>query len=327
MVIIPKESPVIENLNTYYLDVTKLIEHYQGEIGAGGIYFKSATAQGVIYFDPDDILNGYYGDKDGELFGDDAVDLLMGTDHGYNFNIAIYYLTQEDVYFWSSLPTSERVYKDLSTEFTDLEGLIKKMSTEKLTGYIDVSIDNGRDQGLVFISNGEIIGGSFSWGKGDPSHTKEDIKLLIEKTKKSGGVFQVSKMPIAKEENSASGAPNSSELSGGVLKMLEEFMSIFETLYVSLKSKDADFNSLLRKKFVDNADRFSFLDPFADEFEFVDRKISFTGNAGDEELAQGIIISVKEITEELDLENDFKVYLESWLKKYARKLDQLGIKF
>ncbi len=156
MVIIPKESPVVENLNSYYLDVIKLIEHYQGEIGAGGIYFKSAAAQGVIYFDHDDILNGYYRNKDGELFGDEAIDLLMGADHEYNFNIAIYYLTQEEVYFWTSLPTSERVYKDLSTEFTDLEGLIKKMSTEKLTGYIDVTIDNGRDQGLVFISNGEI---------------------------------------------------------------------------------------------------------------------------------------------------------------------------
>lgn len=327
MVIIPKESPVVENLNTYYLDVKKMIVHYQGEIGAGGMYFKSAAAQGVIYFDHDDILNGYYGDKDGELFGEDALDLLMGADHEYNFNIAIYYLTQEEVYFWSSLPTSEKVYKDLSTEFTDLEGLIKKMSAEKLTGYIDVTIENGRDQGLIFISNGEIIGGSFSWGKGDSSRTKEDIELLIEKTKKSGGVFQVSRMPIAEENNSAADALSSSALSGGVLKMLEEFMSIFERLYASSKSKDADFNSLLRKKFVDNADRFSFLDPFADEFEYADRKISFTGETGDEELAKGVITSVKEITEELALVNDFKRYLGSWSKKYVRKLDQLGIRF
>lgn len=327
MVILPKESPVIENLNTYYLDVIKLIEHYQVEIGAGGIYFKSNTAQGVIYFDQDDILNGYYRNEDGELFGDDAIELLKDADHKNNFIIAIYYLTQEEVYFWSSLPTSERVYKDLNTEFTDLEGLIKKLNAEKLTGYIDVTIDNGRDQGLVFISNGEIIGGSFSWGKSDASRTKEDIKLLIKKTKESGGLFQVSRMPIANESNSAADALSSPVLSDGVVKMLEEFMSIFEMLYASLKNKDADFNSLLRKKFVDNADRFSFLDPFADEFDYADRKISFTGKAGDKELAQGVIMSVKEITEELALQNDFKGYLAPWLKKYARKLDQLGIGF
>jgi hypothetical protein len=327
MVILPKESPVIENLNTYYLDVIKLIEHYQGEIGAGGIYFKSNTAQGVIYFDHDDILNGYYSDKDGELFGDDAIEQLTDADHDYNFSIVIYYLTQEEVYFWSSLPTSERVYKDLSTEFTDLEGLIKKMNAEKLTGYIDVTIDNGRDQGLVFISDGKIVGGSFSWGKSGSSRTNKDIKRLIEKTKEYGGLFQVSRMPIANENNSGADAPSRSALTDGVVKMLEDFMSIFETFYASLKSKDADFNSLLRKKLVDNADRFSFLDPFADEFNYADRKIYFTGTVGDEEFARGVVMSVKEITEELALENDFKSYLESWLKKYARKLDQLGIRY
>ena len=53
MVIIPKEKPIIENLNIYYLDVRKLLEHYQGEVGSGGIYFEGHTAEGVIFFDKD----------------------------------------------------------------------------------------------------------------------------------------------------------------------------------------------------------------------------------------------------------------------------------
>ena len=36
MVVIPKQQPVLENLNIYYLDVRKLLEHFQGEIGSGG---------------------------------------------------------------------------------------------------------------------------------------------------------------------------------------------------------------------------------------------------------------------------------------------------
>ena len=40
MVIIPREKPIIENLNIYYLDVKKLLEHYQGEVGSGGVFFK-----------------------------------------------------------------------------------------------------------------------------------------------------------------------------------------------------------------------------------------------------------------------------------------------
>jgi hypothetical protein len=43
MVVIPRQQPVLENLNIYYLNVRKLLEHFQGEIGSGGVFFKSAV--------------------------------------------------------------------------------------------------------------------------------------------------------------------------------------------------------------------------------------------------------------------------------------------
>jgi hypothetical protein len=148
MVIIPREKPVIENLNIYYLDIKKLLEHYQGEIGTGGIYFKSHAAEGVIFFDKDDLLNAFYEEKSLELIGAQAVERLMNAGGQLNFTVHIYQLSLEEVYFWASIPSAEKIYEDLSTEFTDLEGLIRKMSTEKLTGYIDVSIGGGKEGGL-----------------------------------------------------------------------------------------------------------------------------------------------------------------------------------
>ena len=63
MIIVPKENPVIKDLNTYYLDIKKLIEHYQGLIGAGGAFFKSVNAEGVVIFDQEEMLNGFFNDK------------------------------------------------------------------------------------------------------------------------------------------------------------------------------------------------------------------------------------------------------------------------
>ena len=34
MVIVPRGNPVFENLNSYYLDLRRLLEHYQGEMDA-----------------------------------------------------------------------------------------------------------------------------------------------------------------------------------------------------------------------------------------------------------------------------------------------------
>jgi len=156
MVIVPKEKAVIENLNSYYLDIKKLFEHCQGDLGSGAIHFKSPSSECAVFFDKDELLTGTFKDKRGEIVGKQAIDSLSKALVNENFAVNIYEIDPEKVYFWANIPNAERIYKDLSTEFTDLEGLIKKMSSEKLTGYIDVSINNGKEGGLIFFSNGEI---------------------------------------------------------------------------------------------------------------------------------------------------------------------------
>ena len=325
MVIAPKEKPVVENLNAYYLNISKLLEHYQGVIGAGCIYFKSSSAEGVIFFDHDDVLNGCIQDREEITTGEDAVERLMDEESDHNFTVAIYQIPPEDVYFWSSIPTAEIIYNDLSTEFTDLQGLLRKMTAEKLTGFIDVSIGDGSERGLIFISNGEIVGGSFSWGPGKPGNVKKDIATLVEKTKASGGLFQVSRIPLADKDRSAADAPQATPATG-VVKMLEEFLVIFETLFASPKMKAFEFNSVIRKKFVEKAENYAFLDPFAAEFEYADRKIKFSGEAVDEELASGVISSITELAQELGIEKQFKQHLSAWNGKHAKRLAKLNIR-
>ena len=325
MLIVPKEKPILSNLNSYYLDISRLLEHYQGEVGAGAVFFHASAASGVIFFDQTEILNSYFQDKNKELLGEPAFDRLIQAGSKYNFSVDIFRLPLEEVYFWSSLPTSEKIYKDLSAEFTDLEGLIKKMGTERLTGFIDVSINQGKEGGLVFFSNGEIVGGSFSWGSNESAKAKKNVELLIEESKKSGGTFQVCRIPLGVEKHPEKNDEAQEPLSDNSLKMIEEFMNIFETLYTSRRRKEADFNSLIRKKFVDNADKFTFLDPFAAEFEYSNRKITFSGKATDRDLSVGVITSILELSEEIGISGELRQYLLSWSKKYEERIAQYNI--
>lgn len=326
MLVFPKEKPLLSNLNTFYLKLDKLIEHCQGEFGAGGIFFKSAAAHGAIFFDPEVILGGYFNEKNGDLNGIAAVERLIQTEFNYNFTVDIYRIRQEQVYFWSSLPKAEKIYKDLSTDFTDLNGLIRKMRAEKLTGYIDVDLAEDQESAMIFISGGEIIGGSYSWNTGNNGSPKDHVKDLIEKSKKAGGTFQVSRIAVDDDTRIPSPEMNpESAYNQNTLRMLEEFIGIFESLYSSRKDNQVDFNSLLRNKFVQNADRFDFLDPFAEEFEYRDRQITFTGDADDGELSNGIIVSISELSEEIGLADQLKNYLTSWHRKYEALLERLGI--
>lgn len=327
MIVIPKEKPVIENLNSYYLDIRKLVEHYQGQLGAGGIHFKSPAAEGVIFFDKDELLGGVFKDRERNIQGKEAPDSIIEASSQYNFVISIYEIAQNKIYFWANMPDAKKIYKNLSTEFTDLEGLIKKMASEKLTGYIEVIINNGSEGGLVFFSDGEIIGGSYSWGKGEVSSLKENRELLVAKTKDSGGVFHVSRIEASKRPVAGEINRDEQKAAVNILIIIEELLQTVESEAAKKKNVERDFSSLLKKKFIEKADKYFFLDPFADEFKYSAGKITFTGEATDEELLLGVAESVKEIAEESGFLPNLNDSLSSWFQKYARELSRTGIKF
>lgn len=326
MVIIPRENPIIENLNSYYLDVGKLLEHYQGDVGCGGIYFKSHAAEGVIFFDQDDLLNAIYREKNAELTGSEAVDQLINAGGQNNFSVHVYRISREEIYFWSSIPWAEKIYKDLSTEFTDLEGLVRKMSSEKLTGYIDVAIGDGQESGLIFIINGKIMGGAFSWDNGEPGPTRQNQELLVKKTKQHGGLFNVCRIPLSKMKMDGNGYGPSAKPSNNTIGMMEELLKIFEETVSSRKKMRDDFNKILKKKFVENADRFAFLDPFAAEFEYADQRIKFSGIASDQELVDGITHCLTQLTQELGLVPQFLSKTRTWSEKYSKQIQKFNVK-
>lgn len=235
--------------------------------------------------------------------------------------MTVYHIDPEEVYYWAGIQTAEKIYKDLSTEFTDLEGLIKKMGSEKLTGYIDISIGSGEQKGFIYLINGKIRGGSCSRGNGMPSPSSEHQKLLIEKTKEQGGTFNVSRIAVnnlpADSTPSDEGQVQSAET---VMEMMEALLVILETVVRENTKKKTDFQKLLKQNLVENADHFAFLDPFAGEFEYTQQRITFSGHASDRDLVQGVCAVVKKMAHDLGLFSVLLHKLELWSEEYADEL-------
>lgn len=327
MLMVPREKPVMGNLNSYYLDIKKLFEHFQGEIGSGCIHFKSATAEGEVFFDKDELLSGVFRDREGESNGQDTLDRLIGASHDHNFNIDIYGIHPSKIYFWSNVPSAKEVYKDLSTEFTDLDGLIRNMRTVKFTGYIDVSMNKEQESGLIFFNHGEIIGGSYSWLTADEEDFAGKNDLLVKKTLASGGTFNVCRISLKNVEGQSRTEQQGGENSSATLSMLEEALVTFEKMVAGNKKLKEGFDTLLKKKFVEKADDYAFLDPFVGEFEYLDEKIEFTGNASDEELADGVFTCIRELAAEVAMLPQLLKVLSSWSRNHAKELDRLGLRF
>lgn len=328
MIVTPKEAPVLANLNSYYVRIRRLIEHFQGELGCGVLHFRSYATEGILYFDKDEILNGVFQSKAEQASGSHTVHTLIQSAETTNYNLSIYKVRPEDIYFWSTIPEAKRIYQDLGTEFTDLEGLIKKMQEEELTGFIEALIGKTGDSGLIFFNHGRLCGGSFSWGAGDSVRGAQDRAQLCQLTKEHGGIFHVSRM--APEDNnrpplSAAADAAVEQPSIRTITALEELMVIFERTVLAQKSRNEDFVTLLNRKFVEKADRYPFLDPFAAEFRYIDKKIDFSGSTTDSELIQGLIESITEIAKELEAMPQFQGNLDTWIKKYESEVATLGI--
>jgi hypothetical protein len=323
MVVFPKEEPVIENLNSYYLDPAKLLEHYEGQLDSGVIYFKSTAAQGAVFFDKDGLLEGVYESREENLLGKGAVERLIHSTQSDNYNIGVYQIQAEQIYFWTSILVAKRVYENLSTEFTDLEGLMRKMASENLSGYIEISMTSSKDGAFVFFRNGRVLGGSYSWDKGGLDRSKESRDSIIRMAKEKGAVFHVSKITADKAESTEKTAKVPPQ---NILESMEELLVGFENLFHSNRSMKGDFRTLLKRKFLELAETYPFLDPFAGELEYTDHKIRFTGDASETQLAEGLLASVRSLAEENGIQPELKTTMDGWFKKHGRKLILLGIK-
>ena len=326
MVIVPKGKPLMVN-SSYYLDVKRLIEYCRRELISGCMHLKSRTAQGVIYFDKDNLLTGIFQDTQEEFEGDSAIGRILEIVAVDEFMISVYRIDQRIVSFWVRMASAEEVHMNWIKDLTHVEEMIRKFRSEKLTGYFDISINNGKEGGLLFFDSSQFIGGSYSWGNGKLDNSKESQNLLIQKALESGGTFRVMKLPLEKLDGKGTSTQLRSGTSPRVIEMLEELIVILDRTVSADKKPRSEFRILFKRTLLEKAGKYHFLDPFAEKSIFFDRALTSVGDATAEELAAAIVECVTELADERGLFDQFMKNLKGWAKKYPEEVARLDIRF
>jgi hypothetical protein len=348
MIVIPKETPIIEELNSYYLNIEKLFQYYQGIIDAGCVHFQLPSSEGVVFFDAFKLINGTFKDKTSLIRGKEAIDLLFEEARSKKIMISIYEIMPERIAFWANVANAEDLHKDLSTEFTDLEGLIRKMMSDRLTGYIEVTF-RVSDMAVLFLHNGQVVGSISAESKWQLVRTEKIQLELIEKSRKVGAILNVRRIlldqmpmngsphngnvPSQNGEMEANPMPRSGVATTreslkplNIREMLQYLMLIYDKFISSNKKIREDFDTILKRKFMEKVDSFDFLDPFTGEFKYANGKIEYSGRVDDVRLATGVIECLNEIA----AENEMQLWLDKSLwplrQKYAREIEALKIK-
>jgi hypothetical protein len=199
------------------------------------------------------------------------------------------------------------------------------MGAEKLTGFIEVSMGEGEDGGLIFFQDGKITGGSYSWTHFGNLSSERSQEALVEKTKALGGLCNVRRISQAAQPAPSASSKAGEKTSSAVLTLLEELLGTFEKVVRSDKKVKSDFDTLLKKKFLEKVDKYPFLDPFAAELAYSNEKLSYVGSVSDKELARGLMESIMELGGQLGIMPQLKERLGPWSEKYAREIAGLGI--
>jgi len=317
--LIPETQPVFRGLNSYYIDVTKLLEHFKLSNATGCIRFSSSDTNGVVFYSKQKIINQFCNAAGKEYFGNDAMSALVKIAELRECKIDIYNIEEKQVLFWANLSKAQTLYDNLTTDLTDLGKLVRKVETEKITGIIEVSIKNGSKPALMLFYHGSLVGTHRPWVDEQLTNDDSVVDSLRLETSRHGGSFCVKTIPVdevtAECRASAVSDTKSDVAAAEILALVGEIIYALESL-VSKRVKGHDpFSLVLKKKFIDKVDAYPFLDPFADEFAYSERKVRFDGDATPVELSHAVGRCLLEIADDYRLKGDLE-------REFARLREQ-----
>jgi len=295
---LPRFKVRLSNLHTYYLEMPKLIEFLKNDLFTGYIQIQAEEKNLMIFLDTGQIINCL------EVSNNDYRNLTLEellTNIKKEEFVHVFYLPENTVLFWANLFTGKILYPDLSTEFTDANRLIQKLKRENLTGWMEINLPM-KEKGIIYFQNGEIIGTCSSWRKWNFQEGEEFLPEITERI--SQATFNVYKLTLEETlENDLT---------------VENILSFFQELISALEDVigEKEFFLLWRHKAIEKAEKYPFLDPFANEFEYKSKKIIYEGTASEKELINGLKEICGEIIKERKLQKEISSKIKELKEKY-----------
>lgn len=327
----------MDGLNSYYLLTDNFVEHLQGEIGTGCIYFKSSTREILVYFDEMDMLGGVIQDTGESALVARTMQPVFEALKERNYLVKVFHLDPHAIFYWAQMPPYKRAKEDIESSETSLTELVDQFAQKKASGFVDIKFSSTNMNTIIFFHQGNFTGGSYSWGAGGLNPSKNEFETFITASSEKNAVFSVGYFEENKavsaekveekkketiEKKSPELAPEDQVFITNLPTVLEEFLG----LYINAVKKKANVDpvSLMQQRIIVRADEYPFLDPFNPPFDYTNGDFIFTGtdNAFGENTAKAIVECSWDVVKELRQEKKFRAALEKW--HYKADLEKRG---
>ncbi|MGI6655338.1 MAG: hypothetical protein ACOX5Z_00620 [Desulfobulbus sp.] len=187
--LIPRESPYLKGLNSYYLHLDRLVEHMQGEIGSGCVHCSAPGKEMLVYFTEQELISCLIQDSDQPVAESVSFATVQDAFIRASFVVQIFQIAPHAIFFWAQMPPFQRASASLRSSEIPLPDLIFRLRMKQFSGFIDVQLVEKKDSAILFFHEGERIGGSYTWGSGGLSTTNEDYNTLLSRVQSAEGIF------------------------------------------------------------------------------------------------------------------------------------------
>ncbi|TWI74339.1 hypothetical protein LZ24_00942 [Desulfobotulus alkaliphilus] len=318
----PNDTALVTGMNSYYISLKRLIEHYQGEVGCGCVYFRSTSGEALLFFDEKKIMDSVFSDGNGRSTGMAAAELLKASMVVQKYRVSVYGIDANALNYWISLIHAIPMAKPVTLGFDKLLDVLDKENESRPDiGYFRIKGDKKRQLGWVFFQNKRIYGFRLP-GDRAPWLGPEDLPDFMERFKGSSKI----EVLLGEVESKIEFQSQTAE-SNKALGLLEELIQHTESIVQGMKGSKKDFQILFRRMCIKWADIYDFLDPFAAELSYKDQALFFESNTGNRELIEGVTRVLFEIIKEADAEKKYHFVFKEWQEKHSEYLSNLEVRF
>ncbi len=321
----PKGETLHRNLSTEYTDVPQLLSTLKSTNFSGIVEIEGGDKKGAFFLGSGRILNALAEGKANSMMtvGEAAVKELFGLSANPNASLNVYKLSTREVELVAGTINSEILFRGLTTDFVRLDRFIKKLTSDKHNGYIEIFSKNNEPMGTLFLKDGEIVDLRIVDESGSPTFVgQKTIPAFLENVVKQGGMFDVYKslyLPLSKKAETRTKGYNqvtsTKEPTGEareedppkevlihvdkqqvdrpengrdnfILALQGGFYAI-EKIVDGFSEKGA-FQSALKKALLEKSEVYAFLDPFENQFDYHDGKMFLDPEVRTEDFAVGV---------------------------------------
>jgi hypothetical protein len=207
---VPKGKPVHENLSTSYVKVGALLADLQVREFTGYVHVGLRGYDAYAFIDEGDMIGALEQTEAATRTGSEAVDGLLVRSEQRDGTVSIYEHPRVTIQAIAGILDGTPVYQNLSSDFTSLDKLIRKLASERDSAwYLEFVATEGLGVGVIYVRDGQPDG-VYSPLDSPTQHGEDALRTMLEVSEAFGATFDVYRAPVEPDEE-APAPPRSEE--------------------------------------------------------------------------------------------------------------------